>query len=122
MTLSRLDHVTVNCGDLDRSRDFYAKALGLREGDRPAFGFPGAWFYLEERPVVHLIGGGRGEPAPSTGAFDHVAFEARDFDAVLARLTRLGLAPDQMVVPGGRLRQIFVQDPDGVKIELNFRS
>ncbi|HEY5070623.1 MAG TPA: VOC family protein [Caulobacteraceae bacterium] len=122
MALSRLDHVTVNCVDLDRSRAFYSQALGLSEGHRPPFDFPGAWFYLGDRPVVHLVGAPPSDRSLAPGAFDHLAFEAGDFEGTLSRLRGLGLTPAEAAVPGARLRQIFVHDPDGVKIELNFRG
>jgi catechol 2,3-dioxygenase-like lactoylglutathione lyase family enzyme len=122
MPLKSLDHVTVRCADLDRSRAFYGEVLGLRDGERPAFGFPGAWFYLGERPVVHLFGADGGEGASPSGAFDHVAFEADDLAATLARLERLGVPHRRTSVPGVRLDQVFVHDPDGIMIELNFRG
>lgn len=121
MNLKRLDHVTVNCADLASSRAFYGRALGMREGDRPAFDFPGAWFYLDDRPVVHLVGAAAGPRGP-TGAFDHLAFEALAIDEVRARFREEGLGFEESVVPGAQLRQLFVHDPDGVKIELNFRD
>ena len=120
MALQGLDHVTVNCADLAKSRAFYAEVLGFRDGARPAFSFPGAWLYLGERPVVHLVGDA--PSSPETGSFDHVAFEARDIDAVRANLIARGVAYREGGVPGARVRQIFLRDPDGVKIELNFRG
>ena len=122
MALKHLDHVTVRCANLDRSRAFYGEVLAMREGERPAFPFPGAWFYLGERPVVHLVGVEGSTQAETTGGFDHVAFEADDLAGTLARLDRMGIAHEQASVPGGRLQQVFVHDPDGIKIELNFRS
>jgi catechol 2,3-dioxygenase-like lactoylglutathione lyase family enzyme len=120
MTLQRLDHVTVNCADLERSRTFYAQVLNLRDGERPPFPFPGAWLYAGDRPVVHLVGEGAAEA--STGAFDHVAFEADDFAGTRARFEALNIAFGENRVPAVGLRQLFVHDPDGVKIELNFRA
>jgi len=120
MALQRLDHFTVNCADLDRSRAFYSRVLELRDGERPPFPFPGAWLYAGERPVVHLVGDGSGETA--TGAFDHVAFEAEDFAGTRSRFETLSIPFGENTVPGARLRQLFVHDPDGVKIELNFRG
>lgn len=120
MALKGLDHVTVNCADLDRSRDFYSRALGLVDGDRPPFPFPGAWLYLDSRPVVHLVGGS--DRTGPTGSFDHVAFEASDFEAVRQRLKGAEIPFAENVVPGFRIRQIFLDDPDGVRIELNFRD
>lgn len=122
MSVQGLDHVTVNTADLQRSREFYGEALGLTEGARPNFDFPGAWFYLGGRPVVHLIGGAGAEASGATGAFDHVAFEAGDYEAILARLEAKGLAVGRNEVPDFRVRQLFVHDPGGVKIELNFRG
>ena len=36
------------------------------------------------------------------------------------RLAALGLAFRERMVPGGALRQLFVPDPEGVMVELNF--
>ncbi len=120
MALKGLDHVTVNCADLDRSRAFYAEVLGMNDGARPAFPFPGAWLYLGERPVVHLVGAAKG--AENTGSFDHVAFEAEDFAGVRARLDEMKIDYRENAFPAARLHQLFLRDPDGVKIELNFRG
>ena len=121
MALHGLDHVTVNCADLDRSRAFYARALGMIDGERPPFPFPGAWLYLSGRPVVHLVGG-MASSAETTGSFDHVAFEADDIDTIRARLTDMGIAFNENDFRAIGLRQLFFPDPDGVKIELNFRG
>jgi catechol 2,3-dioxygenase-like lactoylglutathione lyase family enzyme len=119
MPLARLDHVTVLCSDLAKSRAFYAEALGLVDGDRPPFNFPGAWLWLDDKPVVHLVGGRNDGALKSTGSFDHVAFAASDLDAVRARLNKAGVAFRETAVPGRPLHQIFFADPDGVQIELN---
>ncbi len=120
MAIEGLDHVTLLTGDLARSVAFYERALGLRSGERPPFGFPGAWLYLGEVPVVHLIGG-RGA-ATGTGAIDHVAFRAAGLETTRRRLAAEGIAYEERTVPGLGLHQVFVRDPDGVKIELNFAA
>ncbi len=122
MALRSLDHVTVLCADLERTRDFYVDALGMTAGWRPNFGVPGAWLYVGERPVVHLVGGRDGDGPEPTGSFDHFALEAEDYDAMAARLENLGLDFERADVPGAPVRQLFVRDPDGVKVELNFRQ
>jgi catechol 2,3-dioxygenase-like lactoylglutathione lyase family enzyme len=121
MSLRGLDHVTVNCADLERSRAFYVETLGMTDGERPPFPFPGAWLYLGGRPVVHLVGGA-GQHAQSTGAFDHVAFEAEDFAAMRARLVASGIAFRETDFAAIGLKQLFLPDPDGVNVELNFRK
>jgi catechol 2,3-dioxygenase-like lactoylglutathione lyase family enzyme len=122
MPLAKLDHVTVLCADLERSRKFYSDALGMVDGDRPSFNFPGAWLYLEGRAVVHLVAGLNDGSKNATGSFDHMAFDATDLPAMRQRLKAAGIAFTERDVPGRPLRQVFVHDPDGVKVELNFRG
>jgi catechol 2,3-dioxygenase-like lactoylglutathione lyase family enzyme len=123
MPLTQLNHVTVRTEDLEGTRDFYSEVLGLREGFRPPLAFPGYWLYCGEQAVVHLvphsgqIGAG---PGDTTGNFDHVAFVAEDFDGMRARFARMELDFSERVVPGIRLKQLFVQDPNKVMIEINF--
>jgi catechol 2,3-dioxygenase-like lactoylglutathione lyase family enzyme len=119
MAIDGLDHITVNAGDLDASRRFYVDVLGLHDGDRPAFDVPGIWLYAGGHPIVHLVGE-RERKAANTGAFDHYAFEAADLSGVIARLKSSGIAYELFTVPGLGRKQVFVEDPDGVKIELNF--
>lgn len=122
MALLRLDHVNIRCADLERSRAFYIDALGLTEGARPAVSIPGAWLYLGDDPVVHLIDAKAmiAVETGSTGAFDHVAFEAQDYEATRARLQHAGINFYVSDFPDFGLKQLFLRDPDGVKVELNF--
>ena len=121
MAIDGLDHVNVSAADLDASRRFYIDVLGLSEGDRPAFDAPGAWLYAGGAPIVHLVGG-RGGGGTSTGAFDHFAFRAADLAGVVGRLKAAGIAYELFTVPGLGSTQLFLRDPDGVRIELNFAA
>ena len=121
MTIKGLDHITLNPADLAASLYFYVDLLGLRDGDRPSFDTPGAWLYSGDRPIVHLVAG-RGGGEASTGAVDHIALRAEGLAAVIARLTAAGIAYDIATVPGRGLKQIFLHDPDGVRIELTFEA
>ena len=49
-----LHHVNILAEDLEATVAFYVEAVGLTKGERPAFGFPGAWLYDGARPAVHL--------------------------------------------------------------------
>ena len=121
MTIDALDHFTIATSDLEASRRFYVEVLGLSDGERPPFAFAGAWLYCGANPVVHLVARGEGIAA-STGGVDHVAFRARELAAVVARLRECGVPYSLRTVPGRGLRQVFVHDPDGVKIELTFAA
>ena len=139
MSVDLLDHFTIRCRDMERTRDFYRDVLGFESGARPDFSFPGYWLYCGGRPVVHLVkdddptavGGVAGligkelamqPPGPRTGALDHIAFRGDDRQQVSRNLERLGIPFTYNAVPGGRLHQLFVSDPDGVVLELNFSA
>ncbi len=48
-----LDHINIRCRDLAATRDFLVAVLGLEDGFRPPFDFPGNWLYLDGRPIIH---------------------------------------------------------------------
>jgi catechol 2,3-dioxygenase-like lactoylglutathione lyase family enzyme len=116
MPLRNLNHVLVLAEDLEATRDFYVDVLGLDMGERPPFKIPGYWLYLGNQAVVHLASKDRG----STEAIDHIAFEASGLADMTVRLKGRGIPVRQRVVPGLGLHQLFIQDPNGVTIELNY--
>ena len=128
MPVELLEHYTIRCGSLERTRDFYRDVLGLIDGERPNFPFKGYWMYLGGVPIVHLVDAKESadRDGPQTGvdtaALDHIAFRGRDIEATRATLRRHDLNFRENTVLGGRLQQIFVRDPDGILIELNFRK
>jgi catechol 2,3-dioxygenase-like lactoylglutathione lyase family enzyme len=136
-----LNHVSIRTLDLDASRAFYEGVLGLQVGPRPPFPFPGLWLYAGDtadtkNAVVHIIGIDRNDPEglkkylgdrdeaslAGTGAIDHVAFFATGLAEMRARLDRLGVTRRERSVPGLGLRQLFVDDPNGVVVELNYAA
>ena len=128
MPVEMLEHYTVRCASLERTRNFYRDVLGLEEGARPNFPFKGHWMYLGGVPIVHLVDAAESAARDGahhgvdTAAFDHIAFRGIDIEATRATLRAHNLNFREAGVPGGRLQQIFVPDPDGVLIELNFRK
>jgi catechol 2,3-dioxygenase-like lactoylglutathione lyase family enzyme len=122
MTVQALNHYNVQTTDLEATRAFYEKVLGFKIGPRPNFDFPGYWLYCGEMPVVHLTGGHRARtdnPA-DTGNFDHIAFTAEDFEGMKRHFREVGIPFREQKVPGARVWQLFVHDPNKVMIELNF--
>jgi catechol 2,3-dioxygenase-like lactoylglutathione lyase family enzyme len=125
MAVEMLEHYTIRCRDLEATRAFYDSVLGLKPGARPDFNFPGYWIYCAGVPLVHLIEAGDAgstPQSPATGPIDHIAFRGSDLERMREHFSNLGLAFEENSVPGGRLHQILLHDPDGVRIELNFRS
>ncbi len=120
MAIAAIDHYTILTKDLDATRHFYCNVLGLTEGWRPPFSFPGIWLYAGGHPIVHVIAG-REFQAGGTGAVDHLAFlGAGDPDDVAKRIKAAGVQVSARVVPGTKIRQLFCTDPNGVRLELNF--
>ena len=120
MSVEGVDHYTILTDDIAATRRFYCDLLGLSEGWRPHFDFPGAWLYAGGRPIVHVIEG-RKIPGRTTGAVDHLAFRnSGDPDEFSRRLTHDGIENEMRTVVGTRIRQVFCRDPNGVKIEFNF--
>ncbi len=127
MPLRRLDHVLVLTDDLEATCALYCDVLGLELGERPPLPFAGYWLYLEGVPCLHVAD--RAEYAAhaaslgldtGTAPVDHVAFAAQD-DGLAERLAAAGI-PVTENVPGPGLRQLFLDDPNGVRIELNLPS
>ena len=128
MPVELLEHYTIRCQSLAATRDFYRDVLGLTEGARPDFPFKGHWLYLGGVPIVHLVDAAESTQRDGphhgvdTAALDHIAFRGIDLEATRATLRAHDLAYRETGVPGGRLTQIFVKDPDGILIEMNFRG
>lgn len=114
-----IDHLNIATEKLQETRDFFVEVLGLEEGPRPDFGFEGYWLYAGGRPIVHLQRA-PGPTGPSNvSALNHAAFEVGDLDAMAARLDARGVSYRRIEVPGGAVRQLFLEDPNGVMLELN---
>lgn len=134
MSIDRLDHVSIRTADLESTRRFYTDVMGFEVGPRPDFPFPGVWLYRNGAAVVHVIGIDPNDPAAlhaylgdkgadghtGTGTIDHVAFVGHDLPGVRARVAAAGVAFRERKVPNMDLVQLFIDDPNGVTIELNF--
>ena len=122
MSVGMLDHYNVSTRNLRDTVRFYEEVLGLVNGPRPPFDFPGAWLYSEGHPVLHLndISPTDKPQRPDSGVIDHIAFGSRGFDAIKQHLAGKGVAFRVNEVPNSTRRQIFLTDPNNVLIELNF--
>ena len=133
MPITELNHYLLVAKNLEKTRDFYQKVLGLElAAERPDFGFPGYWLKAGEHICVHLA-----SQAPNkirdnfllkkhprgtkgSGSVDHIAFLARDPEEVRKRIQKHKVEMHYRSFPDAKLFQIFLKDPDDVTIELNF--
>ena len=127
----RIQHVGLVVSDVERSRRFYADALGLEEVPRPAnFTFDGCWFRFGGTEL-HLLAeahttGGAGQAAgegAARGLTSHVAFEVDELEPALERLAAHGVQLAGGPMPrGDGVTQVFFLDPDGYVLELFART
>jgi catechol-2,3-dioxygenase len=102
-------------------KNFYCDVVGLTEGFRPTFERFGFWLYIGDKDVLHLItpkeGDGR---SPQKSSFDHVAFKTTNYQDVLKKLRSLDIPFEEKPIPDMTAHQIFLHDPAGNRVELNF--
>ena len=136
MPLHHIEHFLVAADDIDATRDWYARVLGMTSGPHPEFGFPVHWMYIGDTDVVHIgpsakmataaqrayLGRASQDSGTGTGAIDHIAFRASGLRDTLAHLRAQGVQFNQRRANGQALVQLFFHDPNGIKIELNFRA
>ena len=119
MQIQRMDHFTIVTDRLDETLAFYA-LLGLHAGARPDFGVPGAWLYATDKPILHVIEV-TNMPEPRRGALDHMAYHAQGLLATTQLLEERGIPHWIIRTPAPfRMWQLFIVDPNGVDVELDF--
>ena len=146
MEIKRIDHYSIRTTDVEACRKFYTEVIGLSVGPRPVFPFPGLWLYNGKPPadlehsngnygIVHVMGIDPSDPqglidtvgyvdpgtlTGGTGSLDHIALSVTGRESMMARLQKAGLKYFERSVPTLGLHQMFLKDPNGVMIELNF--
>jgi catechol 2,3-dioxygenase-like lactoylglutathione lyase family enzyme len=119
MPATAMNHFTILTDDVPGTIRFYRDLLGLTEGPRPPFDFPGAWLYADATPILHVIGG---QPRASlkAGVIDHMAFSAVGLSDTLANLVARGIQHVCRRQAGDGPWQVFFHDPNGARVELDF--
>lgn len=130
-----LDHFTVRTKRPEETVRFFTDIVGLKEGWRPGFRFPGHWLYSGDKAVVHIVtvaddnkqleaylGAKGGDGAAGTGAVDHLAFRCQGLAATQARLIEHGIRFRERLVPALNERQLFIDEPNGLSVELVFSA
>jgi glyoxylase I family protein len=107
---------------LDELRDFYCAVVGLSVGARPPLRSFGYWLYAGDQAVLHLSEAGADElrAVNTATTFDHAAFACENLAEMKAQLDRLQVGYQQSQVPATGHSQLFLTDPAGNGVELNF--
>ncbi|HSH09202.1 MAG TPA: VOC family protein, partial [Oceanipulchritudo sp.] len=102
--------------DLEQTATFYTKGLGLEK----AFDFEregrlfGYYLKCGQESYIEVFQGQPGQP----GSITHLCLEVESIDAVIAHLTREGIAVTAKKKGSDGNYQAWIEDPNGVKIEL----
>jgi catechol 2,3-dioxygenase-like lactoylglutathione lyase family enzyme len=126
MQIKDILHVAIKTMDLEATNKFYSEILGLKgDPNRPeTIPAPGTWFDFVGTQI-HVIAGPKayGETDQSAfggGNIDHFAVRAAGYDAWRAHLEKHGVDYRQNIVRNLNQWQIFMRDPNGIVIELQF--
>ena len=134
MSVQRLDHYNLVTTKKDETLDFYLNVMGFGDGSerRKASGAvpPGIWFLVgaEQHPAVHCNfveaqddKNGESIVQEPSEVINHMAFAATDLKGFEERLQRLNVKFDKAVRSNGVV-QLYVRDPNNIKIEIQFES
>ncbi|MGR6501948.1 VOC family protein [Shewanella sp. Koi 1] len=129
MNIVGLDHFTIRTPKLAETVAFFQDVLGLTLGWRPRFGFPGHWLYAADKPVLHLVEVGSraldaylGESLVQfgSGRVDHLSFRGTDLAQMQQHLCQLKYPFRERIVPEIFEHQLFIEDPNGITVEMIF--
>jgi catechol 2,3-dioxygenase-like lactoylglutathione lyase family enzyme len=134
MPITTLNHYFVRANDLEASRAFYCDVLGFEQMPRPEFPFPGYWLGVDGQIQVHMgphgienselyyLGTRANSATTNSGVVDHIAFLATDPEKMNQRLMENKIPVRKRYFAQFHLFQMFVADPSGLTIELNFHG
>jgi catechol 2,3-dioxygenase-like lactoylglutathione lyase family enzyme len=122
--IGNIDHVAINCRDLDKSLDFYGRVLGLKKLQTVDCGdFDILYFALPGGGRLELFDyRGRNhspERAESDSGLRHLAFQVEDVAAheALLRSEGVEITLSTCDLPNLGARVLLFLDPNGVTIE-----
>ena len=120
--IAAIHHITIGCAseDLPGLLRFYSGILGLKKGYRPELLHPGYWLYADGQAIVHLNALLASSPSRDGGPVNHVALKACGLNATRAALRLANTPFSETPLKGTSLHQVFVSDPLGLRVELNF--
>ena len=135
MPLGHLEHILIQTSDMEATRDFYTRVLGMHVGPSPDFKFPVFWLYIGDQDVIHVTAGGantsenrkqylgqQSDAVSGSGVIDPLAFRCTGLSETMEHLSKLNIDFKRRMVNDQGLFQLFFMDPNGIKVELNFSN
>ena len=136
MAISHLEHFLVVAQDYEATVQWYIDNLGFTKGPHPDFGadIEVTWLYLGDTDVIHIVPprpDDEPRPVPDPNAtprdiaqgsrpIHHIAFRAANRVEMTDRFKQRGITYLEQQASKQDLYQVFVRDPNGITVELNF--
>lgn len=132
MQVLALDHVNIRTADVPQTIRFFTEVLGMEARFSPGRTdmADGAWICdAHARAIIHVAASRipypwEAEPPPAgalgSGRVHHVALRCQGYQIMNARLSELRVSFRRNDIPEVGLRQMFLDDPNGITLELNF--
>ena len=118
------NHTTIYVVDMNKSADFYEKALMLKRIPEPFHDNRHIWMKMGEHSQLHIVQGAKEITEHQINI--HLAFSVPSVENFAKHLDELNIkygnwAQDskQPQVRNDGIKQIYLQDPDGYWIEVN---
>ena len=123
MKINNLHHVNIETSKFAETRKFYEDVLGLEAKLRPNFPTTGSWMYLGDDPILHILQiEDKGELGARGGGdrLDHFGVMATGLKEARMQLDEGGYTYKEGGVMNDRIKRLFVEDPNGVIVEIAF--
>ena len=115
--IKQIAHVCIHAADLDATRHFYTRALGMETGFEFERDGRMVGFYLKvgNGTFIEVFQGEAG----GHGNIKHLAIEVDDLDSVINRIRECGYEVGDKKLGADESWQAWTTDPNGVRIEFH---
>lgn len=131
MSVLGLDHFTIRTARVAETIAFFRDVVRLEAGWRPGFRFPGEWMYAAGKPLLHIVALsaddselhaylGEKTDRDGGGCIDHISLRCESLAEMQQHLLSQKQPFRERLVPEAGEHQLFLEDPNGVTIEMIF--
>jgi glyoxylase I family protein len=115
--IKQIGHICIHTNDLAKTHHFYTEVLGLEQTfdfvrDGAPFGY---YIQFGNNTFIEVF---KGEPG-EIGNIAHVAIEVEGMDELIQRIKEHGVEIGEKTLGGDNSWQVWVTDPNGVRIEFH---